>query len=291
MDIEEYKKLYRELDCYDDVKRLVKKYKGKYDEELLFVIFTQKHIREVKRKYYQVGNQSQKLLSEWKKGKSFTQLAREHKFSPVMMTQILLKAKGLTKKEALSIMRDYENCKDRRLKTEIKDAIEKDMVYSTVGNALQRERGKQGEANIQKWLDAQGITYRTEKDLRGKFPKTVDFLLDKPFKVKFQTHPDKPRLVYWIESKGSFGDTRQIRRDYREQLSKYVEMWGPGMVVYWFDYLDGLELWLEARDVKLVKRSFFEHAKIKKQTKEKTKNGRKRKPKQRTRKAKNTASK
>ena len=176
-----------------------------------------------------------------------------------MMSQILMKEMGLPRKERALLIRDHEACRDDRLKREMHDVIGEDMVYSQMGAQLQRERGVQGEENIKKWLDARGLTYRTEKDLRGKYPKTVDFLLDKPFKVRFQTHPEEERSIHWIESKGSFGDTKQINRDHREQLSKYVEMWGPGMVVYWFSYLDGLELILEARDIKLVKRSFFEH--------------------------------
>lgn len=256
MDINRYKRLYRELNTYNDVKRLVKK--TGLDEELLFVVYTQKHIRDVKRKYYLVGNKSKHLLRRWKEGETFSQLAAEERFSPIMMAQILMTEMGMLKKERAAIIRDHETCKDARIKKEMHDAVGEDMVYSQLGSELQRKRGVQGEENIKNWLDARGMTYRTEKDLRGKFPKTVDFLLDKPFKVRFQTHPEEERPIHWIESKGSFGDTRQITRDHREQLSKYVEMWGPGMVVYWFSYLDGLEMFLEARDIKLVKRSFFE---------------------------------
>ena len=50
----------------------------------------------------------------------------------------------------------------------------------------------------------------------------------------------------------------KIKRDYRKQLEPYVKLWGPGMVVYWFGYLDGMEMWLEARDVKIVSKEFFE---------------------------------
>jgi hypothetical protein len=255
MNVDQYKSIYGQLNTYNDVKRLAQK--TRLDEELLFVIYTQKHVREVKKKYYVLGGNSKRLIAEWKKGKSFSQLAAEHGFSPIMMAQILMRELGVPKKERAEIMRDHENCKDKRLRTEIHEAIGEDMVYSQLGSDLQHERGRQGEANIKNWLDAQGMTYRMEKDLRGKFAKTVDFLLDKPFKVRFETHPDEERLIHWIESKGSFGDTTQMQRDYREQLSKYVQMWGPGMVVYWFGYLEGMEMWLEARDVKIVRKGFF----------------------------------
>jgi hypothetical protein len=268
MNLKEYKKLYGKLNTYDDVARLSEK--TDYDKELLFVIFTQKHIREVKKKYYQIEGKSHHLLKKWKKGKSFTQLAKEECFSPVMMAQILLRKNGLTKKQTSCILRDHEEARDTRVKKEVKDAIEKDMVYSELGAQLQRERGKQGEAIIHKWLTKKGLKFQTEEDLKGKGSKTVDFLLDKPFKVRFETHPEEEREIHWIESKGSFGDTRQIRRDYKKQLSHYVKLWGPGMVVYWYDFLEGLELWLEARDVKLVKRDFFEGGEQKKKQRKKT---------------------
>ncbi|MCD4739702.1 C15orf41 family protein [archaeon] len=255
MDIKEYKRIYKQLNTYSDVKRITKN--TKMDEEFLFVVYTQKHIRDVKRKYYVVGGKSKQLLREWKKGKTFTELAVRENFSPVMMAQILMKEMNIPRKERALIIRDHEACRDTCIRKEMHEVIGEDMVYSQLGSNLQRERGRQGEENIKIWLDARKMTYRTEEDLRGEFPKTVDFLLDKPFKVRYDTHPEEEREIHWIESKGSFGDTRQITRDYREQLSKYVEMWGPGMVVYWFDYLDGLEMFLEARDVKLVKRAFF----------------------------------
>lgn len=256
MNIKEYKEIYKQLNTYKDVKRLAKK--NKMDEELLFVIYTQKHIRTVKKKYYVITNKSKKLLKEWKQGKTFTQLAIEESFSPVMMAQILLKKMGKTKREVRAIMMDHESCSNKRIREEMHEVIGEDMVYSQMGAELQRERGEQGEAKIQKWLEKKGMGFRTEEDLRGEFPKTVDFLLDKPFEVNFETHPEEKRKIHWIESKGSFGDTRQLRRDHKKQLSKYVEMWGPGMVVYWFGYLEGLELFLEARDVKIVRHEFFE---------------------------------
>ena len=45
----------------------------------------------------------------------------------------------------------------------------------------------------------------------------------------------------WIESKASFGDEYIHRKNHRGQVSKYVELYGQGILVYWYGYLDTLK--------------------------------------------------
>ena len=63
--------------------------------------------------------------------------------------------------------------------------------------------------------------------------KTPDFLLKKPI----TWHGDE---YNWIESKASFGDEYIHRKNHRGQVSKYVELYGQGILVYWYGYLDTL---------------------------------------------------
>lgn len=254
MNIREYERLYSELSLEEDVERLAEE-EG-YDKELLFVIFTEKHVRVIKRDFYKVKNNTRRLLSKWRQGQTFTSLAKEIGFSPLMMANLLMKEHGMTKKDVQSALRDTKAIKDARLKREIHEAMDSDMVYSAEGARIQKERGIEGEDTIAKWLDEQGLTYKTEEDLKGKTEhgKTVDFLLDKPITVQFE---DGPKEINWIESKGSFGDNKKMMRDYRKQLEPYTKYWGPGIVVYWFGFLDGMEMWLEPRDVMPVTREWF----------------------------------
>jgi hypothetical protein len=253
MDIREYEKIYYELNHYEDVDRLARE-QG-YDKELLFVIFTEKHVRCIKRDFYRIKSQSRRLLEKWHRGHSFVTLAKELQFSPLMLAHMLLQEKGMTKKEIHAAMIDADAIRDARLRSEIAEATDHDLVYSEEGARVQRERGAEGEATIAKWLQAQGITYKTEKDLKGnEHGKTVDFLLDKPITIQFE---DGPKDVCWIESKASFGDNKKMMRDYKKQLEPYTQFWGPGIVAYWFGYLDGMEMWLEPRNVKPVARDWF----------------------------------
>ena len=120
---------------------------------------------------------------------------------------------------------------------------------------MQRDRGIEGEAGIARWLEKEGIAYKTEEDLKAAGGKTVDFLLEEPIEIE---HEGEMKQVCWIESKGSFGDMKKIRRDYTAQLEPYTQLWGPGMVVYWFGYLEGVDLWLRARDIIPVENEWFE---------------------------------
>jgi len=256
MNIDEYRQIYNELNTYDDIERLSKD----YDKELLLVVYTEKNVRDVKRGYYKIKKMSKKLLNEWNQGESFTNLAHARRFSPMMMAQILLQERGHTKKDIKNLLRDYREAHEKRLKHELREASEKDIVYSDIGANIQYKRGQDGEARIRKWLQAKKWEFKEEEDLKGNTEfggKTVDFLLDKPIEVQFGTEPEEFRKVYWIESKGSFGDEKKMQRDYEKQLKAYNELWGPGIVVYWFGYLDGMEMWLEARDVMLVDKDFF----------------------------------
>jgi hypothetical protein len=254
MELKQYESLYKQLNHYDDVERLAQQ---GLDKELLFVIFTEKHVREVKKNFYHIERHAPRLLGEWKRGKSFTQLAREHRFSPLMMANLLLKAHGWTKKQVRDAMKDHSKVRDERIRKELKECNELDMVYSEIGYQIQYKRGKDGEARIREWLTKHGLTFKEEVHLKAEGAgKTVDFLLDRSIRVKFE---EGWKDIRWIESKGSFGDQKKVMRDYTKQLSAYHKMYGPGIVVYWFGFLHGMELWLEGRDVKPVRKEWFEN--------------------------------
>lgn len=48
------------------------------------------------------------------------------------------------------------------------------------------------------------------------------------------------RVVHWIDSKAEFGD-RYWHRAHRDQMNGYITRFGPGMVIYWYGHLTGLD--------------------------------------------------
>ena len=95
----------------------------------------------------------------------------------------------------------------------------------------------EAESDEEKFIIAKlAVEYFTENDLRAGTVegKTPDFLLMKPI----EWHGDE---YNWIESKASFGDEYIHRKNHRGQVSDYVELYGQGILVYWYGYLDVLK--------------------------------------------------
>ena len=172
MQYEEYKDLYNSLKGPADVERL----SDRYDARMLDSLYTQKTSREVKKRFYTVKQNSKRMLNEWKKGKSIVELADKYRFPPILTAMFLFLENGTSKKTFWSVINnpDILECPDAA--AEVREAISKDIVYSPAANDRQRERGLWGEDLLHQWLDGQGITYRTENDLRGtEYTKTASW--------------------------------------------------------------------------------------------------------------------
>jgi hypothetical protein len=171
------------------------------------------------------------MIQSWQKGETLLDISRRYEFPPILTGLMMFQETGRSKKQFWVMVRNPEAIEDQELKRQIKEIREADLIYSPEGDEKQKLRGIWGEKSLQDWLDGQGITYRTEKDLRGSFTKTPDALLDKPIMVNGWK-------VNWIESKASFGDRVEVNKNTKKQLSPYVQLFGQGLVVYWFGFVD-----------------------------------------------------
>lgn len=75
------------------------------------------------------------------------------------------------------------------------------------------------------------ITARAKAVLAEKkaVVKTPDFLFPHPVVINGHT-------VNWLESKATFGDREETRRNMTRQLMPYVDLFGPGLVIYWYGH-------------------------------------------------------
>ena len=250
MDKETYDNLYRSLRYPEDIDTVARE--TGLDRELLLVIHTQRASRNVTKQFYRVKAQVARLVSEWERGESFTRLSRKYDFSPILSAMFVLGEKGIGKKEFWRVVRGEQNV-SKRVQKEMEEACKHDLIYSPEGAEIQRIRGKWGEDLLSTWLDAQGVKYEMEKDLRAKFSKTPDVLFGAP--VKFNgTH------ISWIESKANFGDPVEFRRNVKKQLLPYTEMFGDGIVVYWFGHMKGIA---PPEGIYVASKEFFESAEVK----------------------------
>ncbi len=232
MNFQEYRSIYNKLNDPEDIDALCEK---GLDRELLTVLYTQKTTRRVKKEFYKVQKGRNQMIKDWKNGRTLLEIAERRRFPPILTAMQIFLGMGYSRKEFWALVREPEKIKDKRIKKEIVEVTERDIIYSPAANEEQRERGYWGEELLEDWLDAQDACYRTEEDLRGEFPKTPDCLFDKPVIID-------GKVIHWIESKATFGDNAEFRFNARKQLVPYTELFGPGMVVYWFGHLDDLEM-------------------------------------------------
>ena len=248
MKLSEYQELFRKLATPEDIDFLAENFG--FDKELLLVIYTQRVVRDTTKKFYRVKAQARRLAWEWQHGQSLVQIARRLEFPPVLAALMVLEQRKTPRKQFWKMIRDLDGVRDRRLRRELEDVVSADIVYSPAGSARQYARGRWGEAKLQAWLNARGLMYETEKDLRAKYDKTPDVLLHKPLEMNGSKK-------YWIESKAIFGDPYEIKRHIKKQLRPYSDIFGDGTVVYWFGHVDDQEYPLpEGADI--VDGTYFE---------------------------------
>jgi len=248
MKLVEYQDLYRKLATPEDIDFLAEN--AGYDKELLLVIYTQRIVRETTKKFYRVKAQARRLAFMWQNGSSLLEIARKFEFPPILTALMVLEQRKISQKQFWKMINDLASVKDRRLRRELEDVNRTDIVYSPGGSARQYARGRWGEAKLHTWLDARGLVYETEKDLRAKYDKTPDILLHIPLEMNGSRK-------YWIESKATFGDPYEIRRHLRKQLQPYSDLFGDGAVVYWFGHVDDQQYELPV-GVDIVSPQFFE---------------------------------
>jgi len=232
MDRKTYDRIYRELNTVADMDRLAKRYRS-LDRELFLVIYTQKLSRSVIQNYHRIKKRSPRLALEWKNGKSLMDISKEIDFPPVMTAYLIMNHNGIGKKTFRKMVNEPESIEDPRLRKEISVVRNNDRIYSPEGNLVQKKRGIWGEERMKVWLDQRKVRYKREEDLRGEGQKTPDFLLDKAIYFRGEQ-------VNWIESKASFGDEKEVRKNVSKQLVHYRDLFGSGMVIYWYGILDDL---------------------------------------------------
>ena len=246
MNDDDYRVLSGQLRTPADIMRLAKE--KNLEPELLLIIYTQRIVRDATRRYYQVKRDIPRMVWNWKGGMPLVKIARRYDFPPILVSLMVLTESGMSRKAIWAAIREPDKVRDPRLQREIIEVNDEDLNYSPKGMEIQHLRGTVGEERLHTWLDAQLLEYRTEPELKGKYPKTPDCLLKHPVRIQGQD-------IFWFESKAIFGDTVAIRRNMNKQLIPYTELFGNGIVVYWFGFVDNYR---PPEGVRVVDASFFE---------------------------------
>lgn len=176
----------------------------------------------------------------------FVVMGRIYHVSPVSMARLILEYKGYKRykkheKEEKQDFSTFEYIKDPTLIPEgllahhVYMANLSDFTYSPVSTIMKSLSGKEYEWYLQRYLRAQGISFKTEEDLRElNHKKTPDIVLHVPIGVNNQ-------VVKWVESKALFANNYTHQQCKENQYWPYYKRYGPGLVIYWFGYIDSIK--------------------------------------------------
>lgn len=133
------------------------------------------------------------------------------------------------------MMKDTTRIDDAVLASEIHECIVTDDQYGTLVDRIKHSIGHEYEFKLNRTLDSLQLSYIGEDQMRAKgYDKTPDVKLEVPIAVD-------GHVVNWIESKASFGDESSHRSYLKDQFWSYWNRFGPGMVIYWFGFIDELD--------------------------------------------------
>lgn len=121
---------------------------------------------------------------------------------------------------------------DPFLHSNLLHCLQTDFLTSPLTDHFRYQIGVEKEVYMHKRLAEMGVLFHSEADMRAAgYPKTPDALLAYP--VEIDGH-----IVNWIESKALFSDFPTHQTYQRDQYWPYFNRFGPGLVIYWFGFLD-----------------------------------------------------
>lgn len=172
-------------------------------------------------------------------------IAIRERYSPIGLCRVLLTERYRDQpKSAISeMLRNPHAVPDVLLAANVFACLYRDNRDGAVSDTIRQCIGEEYEVRMKRLATEAGLHYHDEGDLRrGGYDKTPDLKLAVPCMYR-------GRVVNWFESKASFGDADSHRRYLRDQLSSYANRFGPGVVVYWFGYVDQIAEWPENQNV------------------------------------------
>ncbi|XP_028409732.1 uncharacterized protein C15orf41 homolog isoform X3 [Dendronephthya gigantea] len=169
-------------------------------------------------------------------------MAQEIDLSPCILARIILeeylyrkycKESHVPKDVISHMIKDPSLIPCEELSHEIQQCVLKDENCGPLVDNIKHSIGIKYENLLEEKLAEWKIPFLGEKDMRCQgYDKTPDFKLQVPI---------DGHVVNWIESKASFGDESSHKTYLKDQFWSYWNRFGPGMVIYWFGFIDELD--------------------------------------------------
>ncbi|NLI62925.1 MAG: TPD domain-containing protein [Methanosarcinaceae archaeon] len=248
MDLDDYNYLYKILDSKSDIQQISKSLS--IPPGVVSKIWEQKMVDKSKKDFIKIEKNSNFILKKWLFGKSFVEISKQYNISPVLVSNAILKKLEFTKKEIKRFNKNPNSCHNKRISGELKEVSKTDFMFSHKANKRSDDMGKAGEILIQKFLCEQNIDFLDENHLRKKkYKKTPDFLFETPQRLSGSD-------IYWIDSKMLFGNFKNHRKHRDSQFTEYTDLFGPGLVVYWFGFINELNETDEVKEKKYILKDY-----------------------------------
>ncbi|XP_046848945.1 CDAN1-interacting nuclease 1-like [Xenia sp. Carnegie-2017] len=221
--------------------------------DTLLSIYSQEHQKKIRKSHHKHRHpdvikeyyQSYlKMTKSCEDEKILIKISQDIDLSPCILARIILEeylsctyieGETVPKEVPSLMMKDPTLVPCQKLSREIQHCISMDEHSGPVVDAMRRSIGLQYEKVLEEKLTEKKIPFLGESHMRAYgYDKTPDFKLQVPIAVD-------GHVVNWIESKASFGDEYNHKINMRDQLWSYWNRFGPGMVIYWFGYIDELD--------------------------------------------------
>eukprot|EP00808_Paulinella_micropora_P015895 g41596.t1 len=260
-----YRDLLRELQTLADVSNIAEK-SQQYCYRTLFSIYSERRVREHKSKkapgfrstveaLYRDGEEQENTMVDIASKTAFHVPGGG---GPVLYSAcciartVLETAWHLRKEHITAFLRephvfglDLEHPQAATaIRKQVQAAVLHDELFSPAANLIKDTIGREHEYKLEEYLRNLEIPFISEEELntRGE-AKTPDVRLLVPVEVKGQG--GVWQKVSWIDSKAMFGDPEKHLENNKEQLVSYEKEYGPGLVIYWFNFVEDINFGLQ----------------------------------------------
>ena len=171
-----------------------------------------------------------------------SQIARKNRFSAALTAKFIIEEwlfertkKRPSKANLSDLTKNPLLIEDGRLSLEVSHAHHRDDNYGPIAEYIKHCIGHEYEVRLSNQIIDLDLPFLDEKEQREKgFDKTPDIKLEVPIVID-------GCIINWIESKALFGDVDNHGNYLQDQLWSYWNRFGPGMVIYWFGFIDELK--------------------------------------------------
>ncbi|XP_049294997.1 CDAN1-interacting nuclease 1 [Anopheles funestus] len=214
-----------------------------YSSDTLGSIIGKEVLQRVKSNHSKINARAASLIKEYQSIAKQTlahdvlqKMAIQLRIPSMVLCRILLGKcfPEASKSEISEMMRMPDLIPDSLLAVNVSYCLYSETMDGPITDLVRRFIGEEYEVRLKKMARETGMVFYDEGDLRRTgYDKTPDLKMAVPFMFRGQ-------VINWIESKASFGDMDSHKRYVKDQLSSYGNRFGPGIVIYWFGYLESI---------------------------------------------------